>query len=566
MSANNEKKDLLNVRLTNLDGDTPETLRVVAQARAALGRYSHPEVSDEISVDSGKKSIENNTNTDDFDTKVLEIPVVLKQESPQVREQPQQDAAENPENSPRGFKKFLNRMAAVLGGVIPQKGDPPLEILRKCIFNIALITLIVSLAYIINDMIIIPFKNHQTYDSLASLYDPDNPADPPADFPEYKYPEGIMDSFKALYAMNDQIRGWLKYKDSNGKWLNINYPVMYSGDNEYYLTHDFQKARNKNGALFFDERNNLETPNDTNRVLIIYGHNMASGQMLSPLNKMLNNLNYVRSAPVINLDTLFDRREYKVFAVMLLSTRKEDGPYFNYLRTSFADDEDFMDFVANIRARSIYDFNSVDIRPDDQLLILSTCTTTSGAKFPEGRCVVVARKVRDGESVAIRPSDIVKNDDVIMPYAWYVNQKLEPHRYYTDSNYTIPGAVYSTTRTIYNPTTPTTYTGYPTSPVVTRPTGSTFTTPEGSSTLPTGSGTDTGTATGTGTGTGTGVPGTTTGEPDTSGTDSTETTTQNGTETTSPNQDDETTTPPTDDNTTAEQNETGQTEPESGGE
>lgn len=549
MSANNEKKDLLNVRLTNLEGDTPETLRVVAQARAALGRFSQPEMSDEISVDSGK------ANIDDFDTKVLEIPVVSKHESPLVHEQPQQNfVLETPEKAKRGF---LNRVAAVLGGVIPQKGDPPLEILRKCIFNIALITLIVSLAYIINDMIIIPFKNHQSYDSLVSLYDPDNPAAPPADFPEHKYPEGIMDAFKALYAMNDQVRGWLKYKDSNGKWLNINYPVMYSGDNEYYLDHDFQKAKNKNGALFFDERNNLETPKDTNRVLIIYGHNMASGQMLSPLNKMLNNLNYVRSAPIINLDTLFDRREYKVFAVMLLSTRDEDGPYFNYLRTSFNGDDDFMDFVANIRARSIYDFNNVDIRPDDQLLVLSTCTTTSGAKFPDGRCVVVARKVRDGESIAIRPSDIVKNDDVIMPYAWYVNQKLTPHKYYTDSNYTIPGAVYSTTRTIYNPTTPTTYTGNQTSPVVTRPTGSTITPPGGTSgTKPTG--------TGTGTGTGTTVTGTTETGSNTSDSGSTETTADN--EPTTTNQEDETTTPPTDDITTTEQGETGQTEPENGGE
>jgi hypothetical protein len=147
-----------------------------------------------------------------------------------------------------------------------------------------------------------------------------------------------------------------------------------------------------------------------------------------------------------------------------------------------------MDFVANIRARSVYDFNSVDINPDDQLLVLSTCTATSNAKFKDGRCVVVARRVRNGETVAVRPSDIVKNEDVIMPYAWYVNQKKTPHRYYTDSDYTIPGATYTTRRPTYFPTTPTTY--RPTTSDGTRPGGPTAppggTTTAGGTTAPPG--------------------------------------------------------------------------------
>lgn len=453
MSTNQNKKEILDVRLSRLQGDTPDTLRVVAQARAAM--YSQPEMSDKTLVDHvDANPVE--SYSEKAETPMVSLDAVAEEVQASVEtEQPVQDSFVNPQQ-PNKFQIFMYKVADVLGGVIPKRGDPPVEILRKCIFNIALITLIVSLTYIVNDMVIIPLKNQQKYNSLTELYNPDNPIQPPADFPEENYPEGISDAFKALYAQNDQIRGWMKYKDTNGKWMDINYPVMYSGDNEYYLDHDFQKARNKNGALFFDERNKLETPQDKNRVLIVYGHNMASGQMLSPLNKLLNNLNYMRSAPLISLDTLFDRRQYKVFSVMLLSTRKEDGPYFDYLRTSFADDEDFMNLVANMRARSIYDFNNVDINPDDELLVLSTCTSTSGAKFKDGRCVVVARRVREGESVAIRISDIVKNKDVIMPFAWYVNQKLTPHKYYTDSNYTIPGATY-TTRNPYTPTTPTTH-------------------------------------------------------------------------------------------------------------
>ena len=492
MSADKDmdKREILNVRLTHLEGETPDTIRVVGQAREILERYSRPDMPGDVSAEGENTNSAGAVAEENSGNPSATLPKFMIEEAVPLQKPPFRIEGSSPAKQRRGGgnKRIIDRAADALSGIIPKRGDPPLEILRKCIFNIALITLIVSLAYIVNEMIIIPLKNQQGYNSLAELYDPDNPAPPPADFPPERYPDGILPAFKALYAQNDQIRGWLQYKDANKKWLNINYPVMYSGDNEFYLYRDFQKARNKNGALFFDERNNLETPNDTNRVLIIYGHNMASGQMLSPLNKLLNNLSYMRSAPVINLDTLFERRQYKVFAVMLLSTREEDGPYFDYIRTSFASDDDFMDFVANIRARSVYDFNSVDINPDDQLLVLSTCTATSNAKFKDGRCVVVARRVRNGETVAVRASDIVKNEDVIMPYAWYVNQKKTPHRYYTDSDYTIPGATYTTRRPTYFPTTPTTY--RPTTSDGTRPGGPTAppggTTTAGGTTAPPG--------------------------------------------------------------------------------
>lgn len=489
------KKKLLGVRLTELGEDTPETLRIIEQARAGMGLSSEDKYDfvDEImaehksrpaptpeeaqpeppkpepvvslgSVASGEIQPEHITidNTDDTvkpdreDTE--EIPIA---------DMPQ-EVWELPDERSTG-RRILDRVIYILSGVIPGRGDPPLEIVRKCVFIAALITFIVSLSYIVNDMVIVPMKNEEVYNSLRELYNPDNPAEPPADFPKEKYPEGISDSFKALYAMNDQIRGWLKYSDTNKSWLNISYPVMYSGDNKYYLNHDFQKAENKNGALFFDERTKLESKYDKNRVLIVYGHNMVSGQMFTPLNKLMNNLNYMRSAPIVSLDTLYERGEYMVFAVMLLNTREKDGPMFQYLRTSFADDQDYMNFIAEIRARSIYDFNGVDVQSSDELLIMSTCTTKSGAHFDEGRCVVVARKVRQGETVAIRASDIVKNNDVIMPLAWYVNQKKTPHKFYTDSGYTLPTSKvttsYNTSRTgdyeptTYPPTQPSNHTG-----------------------------------------------------------------------------------------------------------
>ena len=325
-----------------------------------------------------------------------------------------------------------NLFFRILHSIFPMRGDAPLEITRKCIFFVALITLVCSLTYIVNTMLIVPLRSDSAFSGIRSLYNPNDPGLPSED--------GRLSGFDKLYAMNPDIRGWISYYDAQKSWLEIDYPVMLSTDNKYYLNHDFKHSKNPNGVPFFDMTNNVSSPEARNKVLIVYGHNMATGKMFSGLNQMLNNRNRARSAPTISLSTLYEKNEYLVFAVMLANTEERDGPVFPYLQTSFGSDKQFMDFVDNIRARSIYEYKGVDIKPSDELLILSTCTSKSGAHFDDGRCVIVARRVRNGESVTSRAADIVNNENVIMPRAWYENQKLDLHAFYTDPNYVIPSS------------------------------------------------------------------------------------------------------------------------------
>lgn len=342
-------------------------------------------------------------------------------------------------------RKFTDALLDMLGNVVPKKGDAPLEIVRKCVFLIALLVLIGSVSYIVYDMVIVPANNDRLYGTLDEMYDPNNPAAVLDKYKDFPFPEGIDDAFKNIYPINTELRGWIKY-NSNAKndFLKISYPILYSGDNDKYLTKDFYENNNKNGALFFDKRNVIDTPASHNKVSIIYGHNMASGQMFSGINKFLNSVYNVRSAPLITMNTLYHRNEYKVFAVVMIDNAEKESRYrFNYLRTDFSGDADFLNFVNELRAHSIYDYNSVDVTADDDLLILSTCTNKS--VLDDGRLAVVARRVRDGEANTVDTSRIVKNDDAIMPYQWYLNQKQDPHPFYTDPSYVIPTVNVTTT-------------------------------------------------------------------------------------------------------------------------
>lgn len=329
----------------------------------------------------------------------------------------------------------------LLGGVIPKVGDSPLEIVRKCVFVVALVVLIGSVSYLLNDMVVQPAIYEKKAQTLRNLYTPGVPSELPPEAENYPFPEGMSDDFKALYMLNNDLRGYLIFRSTAEPDLfdnYISYPVLQTDNNDFYLDYDFNKTKNKQGALFFDYRNNI-TLGAKNKNLIVYGHNLSTGQMFTRLNRLITkpNKNYARSAVTLTMNTLYEQASYKVFAVMVVNNDEADGPPFRYLRTEFSDDADFLRFVAEIRARSIYDYDSVDVQASDELLMLSTCNGKGQVHFDDGRTVVVARKVRPGESASVDTGRINLNDDVIMPYAWYVNQGLAPHPYYTDN--TIPG-------------------------------------------------------------------------------------------------------------------------------
>ena len=229
------------------------------------------------------------------------------------------EAPEAAEEAAAPRRKFTDVLLDLLGNVVPKKGDAPLEIVRKCVFVIALLVLIGSVSYIVYDMVIIPANNDRLYSTLDGMYDPNNPAPVLDKYKDFPFPEGIDDAFKNIYPINTELRGWIKYNSkAKNDFLKISYPILYSGDNDKYLTTDFYGNSNKNGALFFDKRNSIDSPASHNKVSIIYGHNMASGQMFSGINKFLNSVYNVRSAPVITMNTLYHRNEYKVFAVIMI--------------------------------------------------------------------------------------------------------------------------------------------------------------------------------------------------------------------------------------------------------
>ena len=73
-------------------------------------------------------------------------------------------------------------------------------------------------------------------------------------------------------------------------------------DNTFFLSHDATGNNNSNGAIFLDEATGIITRPYT---LILYGHNMKSGNMFGRLKKYKENA-YFFSNRIISFDSMFE--------------------------------------------------------------------------------------------------------------------------------------------------------------------------------------------------------------------------------------------------------------------
>ena len=168
--------------------------------------------------------------------------------------------------------------------------------------------------------------------------------------------------FSDLKRTNPDVVGWLKVNGTN-----INYPFVQSSDNDYYLTHSFNKSYNGGGWVFLDYRNN----GTNNKNTIIYAHGRSDKTMFGTLKNVLNNgwLNNTNNY-VIKISTETENSLWQVFSVYRIPTTSD------YLQTNFNDDIEYQNFLDMIKDRSGHNFDT-NVASTDNILTLSTCYNNS---------------------------------------------------------------------------------------------------------------------------------------------------------------------------------------------
>ena len=174
--------------------------------------------------------------------------------------------------------------------------------------------------------------------------------------------QALTEDFNQLRAINSDTVGWIKVQSTN-----INYPVVQTTDNDFYLHYNFYKKKNYNGWVFMDYRNSIE---NLNQNTIIYGHN---GTMFGQLKNALKESWYTKkSNQIITFNTLYAKLQYQIFAIYITT------PDFDYLVNNYIYSQNYEKFLNEVKSRSIYNFG-VDVTTEDKILTLSTCAE-AGAK------------------------------------------------------------------------------------------------------------------------------------------------------------------------------------------
>ena len=226
-------------------------------------------------------------------------------------------------------------------------------------------------------------KNSAQYERLASLKEEDSSSSQGVKInytSDDKKELVVLEKYKKLYSQNKSLIGWLKIDDTN-----IDYPVMQTVNNEYYLDHNYTQEYDKNGSIFLDKDCDITNPG-TN--MIIYGHHMKSGKMFGSLDKY-SSKDYYEKHKTIQFDTIYEEGIYQVMYVFRSRVYNEEDIVFKYYQFfDAATPEEFDSTMREMANISLYD-TGVTATYGDKLITLSTCDNTE----EEGRFVVVAKKV-----------------------------------------------------------------------------------------------------------------------------------------------------------------------------
>lgn len=181
--------------------------------------------------------------------------------------------------------------------------------------------------------------------------------------------EEIFKAYRDLATENEDMVGWISIDDTP-----LNYPIMQTKDDpEFYLRRDFKKGYSVSGMIFADSICSLSTNNVQGNNIILYGHNMVDNTMFGIIDDYLSQ-EFMDAHPIIYLDTLQSRNQYRVVAAFKIDTAIEEECELIY--SSHLDEQKISKLKELILEESIC-FSDTEIGNSDNFLMLSTCDNNS---------------------------------------------------------------------------------------------------------------------------------------------------------------------------------------------
>lgn len=179
-----------------------------------------------------------------------------------------------------------------------------------------------------------------------------------------------------LMKQSKYVIGWIRVPGID----RINYPIVQTNDNQFFLTHDWTGAYQSAGAIFMNKYN---APDFSDMNSIIYGHNMKAGSMFGLLK------NY-ESQAFMDKNTKFyiytPDGQKMTYEVICMSHVKDGSDAY----TQHFDSPDERMAYYNMMIRNAVAKRDVSLDRLDTTVMLSTCNSSAG---PIERRVVLGKLI-----------------------------------------------------------------------------------------------------------------------------------------------------------------------------
>lgn len=202
------------------------------------------------------------------------------------------------------------------------------------------------------------------FDSQSSLYEqlkPQENTDSGTD--------GDTDYLAGPRKINPDTVAWLTIPDTA-----IDFPVVQSEENEFYLNHDFEKNSSVYGVPFLDYRCNADF---TDFNSIIYSHNIKGERMFAGLLRFQEE-DYFDSHSCGYMTT--EHEQYKINFIACLITESDSFIY----NTVFLTEKEKIDFLNSIEKNAVQSRDFSDLQ-NGKIVTLSTCSY----EFENARTVLI---------------------------------------------------------------------------------------------------------------------------------------------------------------------------------
>lgn len=187
----------------------------------------------------------------------------------------------------------------------------------------------------------------------------------------------------ALQENNPDIYAWITVPGTE-----IDYPVLQSVTNNYYLTHTVEGAEELPGAIYTNQCNKK---NFGDALTVVYGHNMKNGSYFAGLHNF-EDAEFFANNREIYIYTSDRKITYKIFAASKFSDvyiPDKYGVAFAASINNFV--KDLKEYGADEDENNFADDIEIDSDEFTKVLVLSTCV--SGQE--ENRYIVAAVKDRE---------------------------------------------------------------------------------------------------------------------------------------------------------------------------